>query len=289
MSHRHRKSPSPFIRARKRTLTTRKVRGQLRRLETWINKLEMVPATQVYRGKVILPFFSKALTVGRAVCALVDAGFPAEAFGLSRTLIEMYLSIRYMSNKDTDARIARYVEYGARVHKAWGEIAAKHLPNQKLTLPSWHGEVMEIAKKYPSKHQWTGERGQVWFMASEEDTRELGPDGKPFKSEFDYDVPFFWTSFFVHVTVNALDGHAGEPGTVYRVGARRWIEQERGADALFNVLVSVSKVIICGCRILREQQPDEILTDIHNMIRKFAGMRKLRSGNRETVVGCRTL
>jgi hypothetical protein len=243
-------------------------------LEEWINKLEMIPATQVYRAKVILPFFSKALTLGRAVCALVDAGFPAEAFGLSRTLVEMYLSVRYMSNTDTDARITSYVEFGTRVHQEWGAIAAKHLPNKTLRLPAWHGEALRIAKKFPSKHQWTGIGGQVKAMAIEEDTRELGEDGKPFKSEFDYDVPYFWTSHYVHVTVNALDGHAAEAGAVFRVGARRWVEQERGVDALFNALASLSKIFICGCRIIHEQQPETILTDMHVMIRKFAGIRK---------------
>jgi hypothetical protein len=39
----------------------------------------MIPATQVYRAKVIVPLFSKALTLGRAICVLVDKGFPAEA------------------------------------------------------------------------------------------------------------------------------------------------------------------------------------------------------------------
>src|SRR5215831_15837799 len=93
--------------------TTRQVRAQIKRLENWINGLEMFPATDVYRSKVILPLFSKALTLGRAICVLVDKGFPAEAFGLSRTLVDMFFSVRYISNKNTDARMKTYVEYWA--------------------------------------------------------------------------------------------------------------------------------------------------------------------------------
>ena len=63
-----------------RTPTTHQVRTQIKRLEKYINNLRMIAATQVYRSKVIRPLFSKALTVGRAVCVLVDKGFPAEAF-----------------------------------------------------------------------------------------------------------------------------------------------------------------------------------------------------------------
>src|SRR5260370_5208559 len=255
-------------------LRPRQVRAQIKRLEKWIDGLEMMPATDVYLGKVILPYFSKALTVGRAICALVDKGFPAEAFGLSRTLVDMYFGIRYMSNKDSDDRITTYVEYFARVHQEWGSIIAKHFSQSKVTLPVWHDEVMEIAKKFASKHQWTGHGGQAKLMALEEDTREVDEHGKPFKSEFDYDVVYFWTSQYVHATVIVLDGHAGEPGHVFRIGARRWIEKERGADALFNVLQFLSKIFICGCRVIREEQPEKILNDMNVLMNKFADRRK---------------
>jgi hypothetical protein len=129
---------------------------------------------------------------------------------------------------------------------------------------------MEIAKKFTSKHQWTQQCGQARFMALEEDTREVDEHGKPFKSEFDYDVIYFWTSQYVHVTIIALDGHASEPGVVFRVGARRWIEQSRGANALFNTLVFLSKIIICGCRVMHEEQPESILRQINKLMKKFA-------------------
>jgi hypothetical protein len=258
------------MRQKTRIPTTRQVRTQIKRLERYINNLRMIPASQVYRSKVILPLFSKALTVGRAICVLVDKGFPAEAFAMSRTLVDMYFCVRYMSNKDTEARITTYVEYFARVHQEWGSIVAKHFPKTRVSLPSWHDEVMEMAKKFTSKHQWTGHGGQAKFMALEEDTRELDEHGKPFKSEFDYDVIYFWTSHYVHVTIIALEGHASEPGEVFRVGARRWIEQGRGADALFNTLVFLSKIIICGCRVMREEQPEDILRGMNKLMKKFA-------------------
>jgi hypothetical protein len=234
----------------------------------------MIPASQVYRSKVILPLFSKALTVGRAICVLVDKGFPAEAFGMSRTLVDMYFCVRYMSNKDTEDRITTYVEYFARVHQEWGSIIAKHFPKTRVNLPSWHDEVMKMAEKFTSKHQWTGHGGQAKFMALEEDTRELDEHGKPFKSEFDYDVIYFWTSHFVHVTIIALDGHSSEPGEVFRVGARRRLEQSRGEDALFNTLAFLSKIVICGCRVMHEEQPEDILGDIDKLMKKFAVKRK---------------
>jgi hypothetical protein len=53
-----------------------------------------------------------------------------------------------------------------------------------------------------------------------------------------------------------------------------WIEQSRGADALFNTLVFLSKIIICGCRVMRDEQPENILRDINKLMKSFAVKRK---------------
>src|SRR5216683_1393570 len=120
------------------TVRANRVRRQISRLERHLNGLKMIPTTGALRNRIILALLSKALTVGRAICALVEDDFPAEAFGLSRTLIDIFFCVRYMSNKDTDARMTTYVEYWARVHQEWGNIAAKHFPKSKVSFPLWH-------------------------------------------------------------------------------------------------------------------------------------------------------
>src|SRR5260370_28688150 len=111
----------------------------------------MIRATNVYRSMVFLPLFSKGWTVGGAICVILENGFPAEAFGMSRTLVDIYLYVRYMSNKDSEARITTYVQYWARVHKEWGNILAKHYPHKKVKLPSFHRQAMKMAQKFASK------------------------------------------------------------------------------------------------------------------------------------------
>jgi hypothetical protein len=58
--------------------------------------------------------------------------------------------------------------------------------------------------------------------------------------------------------------------------SRRWIEKERGSDALFNVLVFLSKIFICGCRVMREDQPEKILGGIQTLMSGFAERRKTK-------------
>src|ERR1700722_17100998 len=130
--------------------TSRQVVRQIARLEKFVNNWRMLPATKDPRNAVFLALLSKALNVGRAVCTLVLSGFPTEAFGLSRTLIEIYFSLRYMGSRETQERVTTYIEYGTRVKKEWFDINAKYYPERKLHLSSSHDEEMKTAAKFKS-------------------------------------------------------------------------------------------------------------------------------------------
>ena len=224
--------------------TQRQVLVQIARLEKFINDWRMIPATAVVRNRVSLALFSKALTVARAICVLVKAGFPAEAFGTSRTLLDIYFSVRYMSN-------------------------AKYFPDRTLELSRSHDEAMKIAEKFQSRHQWTPHGGQAKFMALEPDGFEVNELGLPITGEFDYDVFYFWTSHYVHVTIPALAGHFGEAGEVFRVRSRSSSEKDYSRLALFNTVTLLAKIAIQACRGMHEEQPEAILQDMFKMMPKF--------------------
>lgn len=258
-------------------LKVSEVLPKIEALERYINELRMIPSTSYLRTAVLLALLSKALTVARAICSLIETGFPAEAFGLSRTLVEIFLTVRYIANRDTETRATTYAEYFARVHAEWGEINAKYYPERKLEEPAFHEEAMKIAEKFKMKHAWTGVGGQTRMMAFEEDTVDVDADGQPFKSEFDYEVIYFWTSHFVHGTVMALDGHVLEPGEVFRVRAGK-PKQYLGDNALFNVLAFLLRAFICALRAMHEDQP-KILDHMHEQLRASALHWKLQSSH----------
>ncbi len=234
-------------------------------LEKYLNDLAIIPSTSYVGTAVLLALLSKSLTVARAICCLVESGFPAEAFGLTRTLVDLYLTVHYIANKDTETRAKTYIEYFAKVHAEWGAINAKYYPGRKLIEPAFHEEAMKVAEKFKSKHAWTGIGGQTRMMAFEEDTVDIGDDGKPFKSEFDYEVIYFWASHFVHGTVIALDAHEMEPCKAFSVRGGK-PKQYFGDTALFNVLAFVVRAFVCALRAMREEQP-KVLEDIVEQLR----------------------
>ena len=251
------------------TPTPKLVLSQIKRLERYLNSLNVIPATGRHRTAVILALLSKALTVGRAICLLVEHGFHGEALAMSRTLIEIYFCVRYITNKDTENRARTYVNYHARVRQEWQSIIMKYYPNTPVGSIALEAEVLEAAREFKNKAHWTGHGGQAKLMALEEDTVEQDEFGQPAKSEFDYDALYFWTSHYVHATVVGIEGHASERGEVFKVRAGIELEHKLGADALFNTIVFLCKTFLSACRAMNEDQPEAVLA-MQKLISKFA-------------------
>ena len=221
--------------------------GKIDELEHFINEWKIVPATSYYRSRVLLALMSKALTVGRAVCELVKMGFYGEAYGLSRTVAEIFFTVRYICNRDTEARAEKYFKYTSTIQKEFERLYEKHYLNKT------------VGKR--SSHEWTGMRGQARQMAIEDDSFEMDLNGEPIKNEYEYDVIYWWTSQFVHGTLGSLYGHITKPGETFQVRANVGLDSGRAPEAVFNVAVFVSRIFIYACRAMNEAQPDEILRE----------------------------
>jgi hypothetical protein len=63
---------------------------------------------------VVLAHVSKGVNVAQSIMALIDAGFPEEAFSDSRTMVEIVLNLRYITNGNSEQRAKRFVHYIAR-------------------------------------------------------------------------------------------------------------------------------------------------------------------------------
>jgi Family of unknown function (DUF5677) len=130
--------------------------------------------------------------VAEATLALLDAGFSDEAFGMTRTLVDIFITLHYIANKDTDERARRYAEFSAKDSEVWTEVTKIYWPQSVRPL----GERFKrIAATYRSPHQWSGQT--VKDMALEADTVEVDPaTGKAAVHDFAYRVIYRWTSHF---------------------------------------------------------------------------------------------
>ena len=162
-----------------------------------------------YRYMVALALYSKSITVAEAIMALLDAGFSDEAFGMTRTLVDIFITLRYIANQGTDERAKLYYLYFARDIEGWHSVAKDFWPQMQQPLMS--PRTIKAAARYPHPHRWSGKT--VKEMALEPDTIEVNPvTGKPAVHDFGYRVLYRWTSHYVHPTIGALENHVVQAG-----------------------------------------------------------------------------
>jgi len=246
------------------SLTTSEVVRVIEKLESYINELQIIPAPAFYRSKVLLALLSKSFTMSRAVCALVDAGYAAEAFGLSRTLVEIFLTVRYFTNDEnqTEKRATLYVEYIAKTQEALRRSIDKFFPEWSASLKSREGMEEKMAKNYKNAHSW-GE--VIRAMALEKDNYEADSAGEPIDQAFDYEFIYPQASFYVHATIHSLTTHMTENGEPFRIRANS-LRDVRVNQAVFNALAFPAKTVVCAFRGLREDPPQDILDEMYRLM-----------------------
>jgi len=220
-----------------------------------VNEARYYPPFNRHRYMVALALYAKCLTVAEATIVLLDAGFGDEAFGVTRTLIDIFLTLRYIANKDTDERAQLYYEFASKWVKGWAPLVRDYWPGMQRPL-SERTEI--VARRYRSPHSWSGKT--VKEMALEPDTVEVDPaSGRPLAHDFAYRVIYRWTSHYVHPTIIALQNHvvrAGRDNFVIR--ARR--DKDESHMAVFNVACYVVNTMVCFYRCMGDPQPERVGT-----------------------------
>ena len=162
----------------------------------YVESQKYYPRGSVYSDRVALALLGKSLGLCRSICLLVQEDLPEEAFGLSRTLLDIAFTLRFVANQDTEDRASRYINYFSKDRVHWAHtVLPKYYPGVPPELPADFDEAIETAKDYDSVHDWTGLKGKTRALALEEDSREAG-----FTAQFDYEVIYKWTSHYVHAS-----------------------------------------------------------------------------------------
>lgn len=277
----------------------RKLNGLLNKVHMYLDAQRFHPREATYLDATVLMLLSKSLTLARSTACLVRNGFNEEAFASSRTLLELALSLRYITNgRNPELRAKRYVHFVAKIKMEWGRKAVEYFafPASAISkrMPSYK-DFQSMERKFP-KQSWVQASKKhskgIWTMAMEPDRFEkmpmftksrqalLSKRGKPrFKPlnwEHDYRVVYFWTSQYVHVTIDSLDNHTalpGKPFSVYTQGSRPPIRKTNlGEMAVFNTILYIHRILLAGFRALGHTYPDElskpIMAFVESLVRK---------------------
>ena len=274
----------------------RKLNGLLNKVHSYIDAQRFYPRERTYLDATVLMLLSKSLALARSTTCLVRNGFNEEAFASSRILLELALNLRYITNgRSPELRAKRFVHFVAKIKMEWGRKAVEHFafpPGALRTgMPSYK-DFQSLERKFP-KQSWTQASNKhskgIWTMAMEPDRFEKMPmldrAGKPVLDkrgkprfrplnwEKDYKVIYFWTSQYVHVTIDSLDNHTALPGKPFRVftqGTRPPLRRTDFGDmALFNTTLYIHRILLAGFRALGHPYPDELSRPIMAFVGAF--------------------
>jgi hypothetical protein len=217
-----------------------------------VNEAWYFPPSFGYQYLVALALYSKCITVAEATLVLLDGGFNDEAFGMTRTLVDIFLTLRYIANKDTDERAKRYAQFAAKSGAVWAEVVQIYWPHKAQPI----GEQMQrIAATFPNPHSWSGKTAKD--MAWEPDTVEVDQSGKPVIHDVAYRIVYRWTSRYVHPTVDSLRNHLVQAGhDNFTVRSRN--EQDMTHMAAFNVACYVTSTMVAFYRCMGDRQPSRV-------------------------------
>lgn len=167
--------------------------------------------------------------------------------------MDIYFTMHYIANQDTEERAKRFYKFIAKDIHGWAEIVKEYFPH--LTQPV-RPDILREAATYPSPHKWSGKNAKE--MALEPDTFETDPvTGKPAVHKVPYSIIYRWTSHFVHPTIAALKNHIVEPGKD-RFKVRAMDAQNLHHLAAFNIVAYVGMTMISFHRIMGDPQPDRV-------------------------------
>jgi len=155
----------------------------------------------------VVPFchVSKAFQTHGAVVTLCRAGFGSEAFALSRLILEMSITIRWITNQDQVKRADAFALFEAKRKEYFAKAYTKYSPNNAAftgVVQFVENLYRQYTEKYDSFKFWSNSPNNLRGMAAEPEL--LDGSMAPPNDIWRYDIPYSMASDYVHCNAVAL-------------------------------------------------------------------------------------
>ncbi len=219
-----------------------KIRAYIDETKSILNALEIYPRTVQYYpfDAVASELISKAFALSSACISLIPL-FPEEAFGLSRSLVECSVTLRYLTARPEEQwkRARRFLDYQHAMACFWfAQTFAKAQGTEEKERKRRHGEELGLTPddKLVRKH-WSGEDQFVWNSAVDiqhplDDASLL----REHKRDM-YSLDYRQTSNYVHCSQPGIENYFPALGAAFRVGNSTGEYYQPGPRVLLTIVV----------------------------------------------------
>jgi Family of unknown function (DUF5677) len=271
----------------------RLLRRTVKNIARFLNEQRYHPRSNVMLDRVVLALVSKAVKVAQGVISLIDAELPEEAFGLSRTLVEIALSLRFITNRHSERRARRFVHYvgkwkiqmmrrleGQTTIDAVGLAQPKYTKAQLREMMPDYEVMLKWAREYPKspaahwsqarygKNRKKGKASNARTLALEADGHEK-VNGTRVNWQFDYEWVYSWTSQYVHATAACIDAHITEPLEAFRVQIAPH-RSSVGDSAVFNAALYLYKILRMAFPAIGQPFPPKLSEPLETLLQQLA-------------------
>lgn len=215
--------------------------------ESEMNRFGIHPRTPwLYPFDLVgLATVSKAVALSKACLKLVSSGFPDEAFGLSRSIVECANNLRFMTAKwdPKDAHARNYVKHHLADKAFWAHYSLELFtgkPEEKDIREYMQQEGITPDTRSARRH-WSDSKGSFIWETMTIDHPLDGPVTEKHK-KIAYAGDYFQTSSFVHCSLPAIDNYAVEEWTPFRVSTSTGLH-ETSQSTLFIVFLYLHSTI----------------------------------------------
>jgi hypothetical protein len=218
-----------------------KIRAYVTSVEVELNNLQIIPRTLIRYpfDTIALQLVSKAVALSRSCLSLLDSGFPDEACGLSRSLVELSLTLRYLTQdpETRDEQTDKFIRYTDADKAYWMYQVLQGAPDATMQQKIFdHAKELGIVPDAKSAFRhWSGEGNFSWYTFNIDHPLD-GPNASELAKKQSYAVEYKHLSTFVHCTQPGLDNYIPKEESQFRVGTSSGEYVQPSQLTLFIVL-----------------------------------------------------
>lgn len=240
-----------------------KVQAYVRDAEAVLNGIGIFPRTLTHYpfDRVALEILSKSFALAKSCLLLLVSGYPDEAFGLSRSLVECAINLRYLTQDETklNSRTDEFIQYLKADKSYWMHYALQNVSaGPKEQRIREHGRLLDVEPDpKAARRHWSGSGGFVWGIMTDDHPLD-GTHISEKSRKATYAVEYHYASSFVHCSQPALDNYCPDEKEPFRVLTSTGEFRRSGQPTLFNVLDNLHSVIAYALFGMNFERPDEL-------------------------------
>lgn len=186
-----------------------------------IDGSQICPRRYSHLESISLALFARMAELHETICLLASKKRLRDAVILGRTLCEANISLYWLTNdQKSDERINRYITFGGQVTLENMVRIKKHFSYEYVPKDRREIDLLKEAAILFRNDRYKWNPIPIGKMATEPDSYEPTPTGKPSSMEPVYEVFYYWFSLLGHPCIKAIENFLPEWGVPFKCSRR---------------------------------------------------------------------